>query len=268
MLIQQYEDPWVWPVATATVSTMRIMAKHAYDKGIRKFGLVFDKQYRFGREGSAAFQSYVRTLPGAELKSFRGINPGQPNYSSDVEAFNQACADACEFVGMLLEPGTAETWIAGNPQFGTKMTSGAQTLFNERFAQNCRAKCGGMLVWTGYSPAVGTLAALPSIRAYIDDVQSVNPTVDVTNQFMQGAYLGMSVFVDALRKVGPELTRARLQQTLNAMDYATEMASPLSWRADRRHANSTARAFSIVTAQGSFSGWRDEQTGWVKDPKL
>jgi ABC-type branched-subunit amino acid transport system substrate-binding protein len=268
MLIQQYRNPWVWPVATATVSTMRIMAKYAYDSGVRKFGLVYDKLYRFGKEGSQAFKEYVEKLPAAEVKSFVGINPGQPNYSSDVEEFNQRCSNDCEFVGLLLEPGTAETWIAGRPQFGTKMTSGAQTLFNERFAQNCGKLCSGMLVWTGYNPAVGPLAALPDIAAFRADVQSVSPTVDVTNQFLQGSYLGMTVFAEALKRVGPQLTRARLRQVLDSMDFQSSMASQLSWRPNQRHANATAHAFEVVVTQGSFNGWRDKQTGWVRDPTL
>lgn len=268
MLIQQYQDPFVWPVATATVSTMRIMTKHAYDKGARKFALVYDRFYRFGKEGADAFEAYVKTLPGAELKAFVGILPGQPNYSSEIEEFNRACNNDCGFVGMLLEPTTATQWVAGRPQFGTLMTAGAQTLFNEAFAQNCGRPCNGMLVWTGYNPPIGPLANEPDVARYVNDVRNVSPTVDVTNQFLEGSYLGMTVFVEALKKVGPNLTRARLKAAMDSMDFQNSISSTLTWRADRRFANAGARAFSIVVAQGSFAGWRDEQTGFIRDPGL
>ncbi|HVL82139.1 MAG TPA: ABC transporter substrate-binding protein [Actinomycetota bacterium] len=268
MLIQQYRDPYVWPVATATISTMRVMARHGYEKGARRFGIVYDKFYKFGREGAEAFKDYLEKQPGAQIKAYTGILPGQASYSSDIQSFNSACNGECDMVALLLEPSTAETWIAGRPQFGTMITSGSQTLFNERFASNCGKPCAGMLVWTGYNPPVGNLASTPAIAAYVQDVKSVSPTVDVTNQFLQGSYLGMTVFVEALKKVGPQLTRERLKQALDSMDYPAGISSQLAWKPGNHHANIRAQAFSIVVAQGSFAGFRDEQTGFIADPAL
>ena len=54
MLIHQYTDPYIWPVAASTISTMHIMAKEAYDKGARMFGIVYDRTYHFGLEGAYA----------------------------------------------------------------------------------------------------------------------------------------------------------------------------------------------------------------------
>jgi ABC-type branched-subunit amino acid transport system substrate-binding protein len=268
MLIQQYRSPWVWPVATATVSTMRVMAKHGYARGARSFAIVYDRFYKFGKEGADAFRRSVERLSGAKVKAFVGIQPGQASYSAEIQQFNGACRSGCDFVALLLEPATAETWIAGRPAFGTKITSGAQTLFNERFAKNCGAPCEGMLVWTGYNPPIGTLASLGGVRRYVNDVRSISPTADETNQFLQGAYLGMSVLVEALQRVGPELTRTRLQQALNALTYSSDLSSALTWRTERRFANQRAQAFSIVVANGSFAGFRNEQTGFIRDPEL
>lgn len=268
MLIQQYQNPWVWPVATATVSTMRIMTKYARAQGAKTFGLVYDEFYKFGREGADAWKAYVRKLTGKAPKAFVGIQPGQSSYGSDIQEFNSACNNQCDFVALLLEPGTAETWIAGRPQFGRTMTAGAQTLFNERFAKNCGVDCADMLVWTGYNPPIDQLASLPGVRQFTRDVKSVSPTVDVTNQFLEGAYLGMSVFVEALRRVGPNLTRERLKQELDAMTYSSDLASALTWRPGRHHSNTRAQAFRIIVAAGSFAGFRNARTGWVTDPDL
>ncbi|HEX9774861.1 MAG TPA: ABC transporter substrate-binding protein [Actinomycetota bacterium] len=268
MLRQQYEDPWVWPVATATESTMRIMAKHGYDKGSRCFGIVYDKFYRFGKEGAEAFRKYVATLKGARVCADVGILPAQASYSSEIQNFNAQCDGQCDLVAWLLEPGTALTWVAGRPQFGTKVTTAAQTLFNEQFAANCGKDCNGVMVWTGYNPPIGNLAGLPDIQTYVNDIKIVSPTADTTNQFLEGSYLGMTVFVEALRRVGPNLTRERLRDVLNSESFKTDIATTLRWTAAKRHANTSAQAFSIVVAQGSFAGFKNEQTGFIRDPSL
>jgi len=276
MLKEQYQSPNVWPVATATVSTMRIMAKHAFEKlGARSFGIVYDSQYKFGREGADAFKSYVSKLSGAKLKAFVGIQPGQPSYPQTT-TFNSQCGGYCDFVAMLLEPGTANTWIQsqGNDEasgrklgFGSKGTGGAQPLFNEQFAKNCRDACSGMMLWTGYVPAIGALQNLPGVARYKNDTRKIDPGVDFSNQFLEGAYLGMQVFVDALRKTGPELTRARFKAVMDGFTMQTDLAAPLTWAKGRHYANVSAQAFSIVTAAGGFNGFRDARTGFIKDPE-
>lgn len=275
MLKEQYTSPNVWPVATATVSTMRAMAKYAYDSlGARKFGIVYDNQYKFGKEGAKAFKDYVESLNGASLPAYIGIQPGQPSYP-DAETFNSRCgASRCDFVAMLLEPGTAISWINshGNDAqgkrlgFGSKGTGGAQPLFNEKFARDCGEACSGMLLWTGYNPPIGDLKNLPGVAKYVNDVKQISPGVDVNNQFLEGSYLGMTVFVEALKQVGPNLTRARLKAVMDSMQYQSDLASTLKYAPGRHYANTGAQAFAVVTAAGSFAGFRDAKTGFVTDP--
>jgi ABC-type branched-subunit amino acid transport system substrate-binding protein len=274
MLKEQYSDPWVWPVATSTVSTMRIMTKHAADNGAKSFGIVYDQQYKFGLEGFAAFERYVEELTGAKPKAKVGITPGRGSYSGEAQQFNEQCGTAgCDFVAMLLTPETANTYISsqtdkeGRKQgFGKLLTGGAQPLFNERFARDCGKACDGMLVWTGYNPPIGRLASQKDVAAYVADVRSVDPGVDVNNQFLEGSYLGMRVFVAALEAVGPNLTRARLRDALNSMNYQSDLASALSWKPNQRFANQTAQAFRIVTASGTFAGFAEVGTGYLRDP--
>jgi ABC-type branched-subunit amino acid transport system substrate-binding protein len=86
-------------------------------------------------------------------------------------------------------------------------------------------------------------------------MRSTNPNFDVTNQFTEGAYFGMNLVVDAIKKVGPNLTRAELKKVLDAMDYKTDFASNLSWRPGKHYAN--------MRAQSLFE---QDDTGWVLDP--
>ena len=274
MLKEQYSNPWVWPVATSTVSTIRVMTKHAKDKGAQSFGIVYDKRYRFGLEGAAAFKAYVKSLTGKDPDAFIGITPERANYSGDAQAFNEACpSGGCDFVAMLLDPTTANTYIASQSDkdgrrqgFGRILTGGAQPLFNERFARDCGGPCDGMLVWTGYNPPIGRLASVPDVSQYVSDVRSVDPGADVTNQFLEGAYLGMKVFVRALEQVGPELTRERLQAVMNSMTFKSSLSSTLSWTPEQRFANQTAQAFRVVTASGTFAGFAETDTGFRRDP--
>jgi ABC-type branched-subunit amino acid transport system substrate-binding protein len=276
MLKEQYQDPYVWPVATATVSTMRIMAKHAYEKlGARQFGIVYDNRYKFGKEGAKAFKQYLETLPDAKVDAYIPIQPGQPSYP-DAETFNSKCGPTkrCEFVAMLLEPGTAISWInsMGDDSngrrlgFGSKGTGGAQPLFNAKFARDCGEACNGMLLWTGYNPPIGEKKNLPAVAKYVSDVKAIDPGVDVNNQFLEGAYLGMTVFVEALKKLGPNVTREGLRQAMDALSFQSDLASPLTFAPGKHYANLGAQAFVVRTGAGSFLDFADAGTGFIRDP--
>lgn len=277
MLKEQYKSRLVWPVATATVATMRAMARHAYEVlGAREFGIVYDNQYKFGLEGAEAYRQYVGKLTGARVAASVGIQPGQPSYT-ETQKFNTDCgADRrCDFTAMLLEPGTALSWVnsQGNDDsgkrlgFGSKGTGGAQPLFNDRFARDCGPSCGGMLLWTGYNPPIGPLKNIKDVAEYIVDVEKISPGADKTNQFLEGAYLGMKVFVEALRRVGPRLTRERLAEVMDSMTFESGLSSSMTWSADKHYANSSAQAFEIVISGGGFGGFRSAQTGWILDPE-
>ena len=273
MRVEQYQDPWVWPVATATVSTMRIIADYAYHvRAARTFAIVWDSKYQFGREGADAFKQQVGNLRGGRIVQDTRLDPARNSFATEVQNFNRTCGNAgCDMVALLLLPDTAATWMKSQPAFGGKYTAGAQTLFNKQFAQDCVAligvECNGVAAWTGYNPPVGTFRGLPGVDEYVNDVRAIDPGVDVDNQFLQGAYLGMSVFVEALRRVGPGLTRQRLRAEMDAMDFKSDLASTLRWRPGNHAANIRARGFSIVYQSGSFRGWRDDDTGFRADPR-
>ncbi|HVF75451.1 MAG TPA: ABC transporter substrate-binding protein [Acidimicrobiales bacterium] len=270
---EQYAEPYVWPVASATVTAMRVMAKYGYEnRAARSFAIVYDSKYRFGIEGRDAFRDQVRAL-GGEVKAEIDLDPDLPSYGSKVAEFNGAgkCGQGkCDMVAMLLLPETATKWLKGNPERALRYTAGAQTLFTDRFAADCvqqyGTKCEGMAVWTGYNPPIGPLASLPGVSTYVNDVRAVKANIDVTNQFVEGAYLGMSVFVEALRKVGPNLTRERLKAVMDSMTFTSDLSSPLTWAPGRHYANTRAQSFAMTVSQGTFRGWRNEGTGFLQDP--
>jgi ABC-type branched-subunit amino acid transport system substrate-binding protein len=286
---EQYGNPFVWPVAAATVTSMRVMAKYGYtNRNARTFAIVYDSKYKFGVEGKDAFIDQVAKMGGCAPPAGKGpedspcmvtiqpLDPEQNSYSSEAQAFNTKCQagaqdqSKCDMVAMLLLPDTAKNWLQRLPVRARLYTSGAQTLFTDRFAQDCvqqaAERCQDFAVWTGYNPPIGPMASLPGVAAYVSDVQTVKPTIDVNNQFIEGAYLGMSVFIEALRKVGPDLTRANLIAAMDSLDYKNDFTSTLSWRAGKHSANIRAQSFAMTVTGGTFRGWRNEATGFVLDP--
>jgi hypothetical protein len=74
----------------------------------------------------------------------------------------------------------------------------------------------------------------------------------------------MSLLVEALKKVGPNLTRANLKAALDSMTFDSGLASPLTWKTGNHFANTAAQGFEIQYGQ-TFNGWR-QKTGFIADP--
>jgi ABC-type branched-subunit amino acid transport system substrate-binding protein len=292
MLVGQYKDPWVWPVATSTQSAMHIIVKSAYDKGARSFGLVYETTYHFGLEGARAYNQAVKNLmnnkdiPGyadpdksATCRgTFCGIQAGQSSYSNQVNTFNNGCKEAnalskntgapsCDLVALLLEPGTALTWIANGGIMPKDRTMAPQPLFNADFARACGGPCDSLQVWTGYKPPLPPFDALPAQRQYASTVHSRESSLDITNSFTQGAYLGMRLTVDAIRQVGPRLTRQALKAVLDSVTYDSGLSTPLSWRPGKHFANGSMMSYRMRYQAQTFGGFQ-RLNDFVRDPWL
>jgi len=278
MLADQYTDPWIWPVATSTISFMHIMARNAYDRGARTFGIVYDNQYRFGIEGDVAFKGAIGRLPGASLSDScdYGIQAGQPSYSTATNTFNGSCSNV-DFVALLLEPETAAQWIKDGGYLGTAGkgvgAGGPQTLFTYDFGKEFAANCQGdqckanFWVWTGFNPPIPPDDSSARVQAYVNDLNATNSSADHDNQFVEGGYLGMEFLVQALIAVGPDLTRGALRKVLDSTDLDSGLTGGVEhFRSGNHFANTLAQAFSLLASTGSFSGFRYQQTGFIADP--
>lgn len=272
MTITQYQDPWVWPVAVATASSARIMVQNARKRGAKKFAIVFDNDYRFGVEAAEAFNREVRRATGKDVtgyntqnrcvQAFCGIESNQPGYRNEV---NTIAGSGFDFLAMFLEPQTALTWMStpGAPTisgFGLQpgMIALAQPLFTRNFANSCQRNCHEMWVWTGYKPPIENYADDPAVRTFVADLRRTKNDADENNAFAEGGYIGMQLLVDAMRAVGPNLTRERLRAALNSMRFESGLTlqPTLVWPgAPKRYAASTMQAFEIQYLS-AFGGWR------------
>lgn len=284
MLISQYTNPLIWPVASSTITAIHIMARDAWDRGKRNFAMVYDSNFRFGIEGAYAFNESYKRLTGKDVPGysnplssprcatrFCGIRAGQPSYQTEIEVVRSACSrpPVCDYIVYLLEPETAQTWMrGGGPQAGFSNSvevsvGGPQPLFNRSFGVNCAQRCHGMWVWTGFTPPVEPFTSSAAVARYVEALRSTNAKADAANSFVQGGYLGMELLVQALRNVGPNLTRAALVDELDSIRLDTGLSRALRWRPGDHFANQCMMAFSFQS-RPSFAGWRQE-TGWVCD---
>lgn len=286
LLIDQYlnasgrPQPWVWPVAAATVSSARIMVRRAFGQGATEashYSVVFDKNYRFGQEGAQAFNAEVKRLTGENVPGFNtqgncqqqycGVQAGQSSYSTQVETFREG-----KVVALFLEPQTALTWMNdpntpaanfGGIPYGY---AGAMPLFTRDFAVNCQAKCDQMNVWTSFKPFIESYRNDAAVREYVNDLRRANPQADEFNQFAEGGYVGVLLLVEALEKVGPNLTRHGLKAALDNMciNPGLTIQDKLCWSSSTRFASTTMQSFQIQY-KGTFSGWRAGPI--VEDPR-
>lgn len=279
MLNSQYDDPWIWPVAASTATTMRIMARDAFahrtavpavKSGSRKLrmGIIYDRSYPFGVEGNGAFVKQAER-DGAEVpeECRIGLTVGQGinDYTTQVNQFNDACGEGADkqvdFVALLLEPVTALKWLNGNPFLGTTSrgeglgAGGPQPLFDKNFIDQCGGRCNGWKVWTGFLPPIAPFSQKPEVQEFKRVLCSVDShcEADALNAFTEGAYVGMKLVVEALAKTSPFLTRERLKETLNSMTLDTGLTvEPLNW-SKSHHANTTMIAFTVAYSGGSAS---------------
>jgi ABC-type branched-subunit amino acid transport system substrate-binding protein len=271
MLNSQYSDPLIWPVAASTATSMRIMAHDAAMRGRSlghpvHMGIVYDVNYRFGPEGAGAFVAQAGR-DGAKVvqRCEVPLTAGESGYGTQIKQFNDDCGeggpDQVDFVALLMEPQTAETWLSGGPYLGSTSTGqglgfgGPQPLFDKNFGDTCGQICQNMEVWTSFYPPIYPFDQRSEVQIFKQDLCAVDNqcAVDALSAFTEGGYVGVELLVDALRATSPDLTRARLQAKLDTMRLNAGLSGPLAWKPGFHYANETMVAFKDAYSGGSSS---------------
>jgi ABC-type branched-subunit amino acid transport system substrate-binding protein len=291
MLLDQYENPWIWPVATSTHSVMHIMCMDAYERaraaGITNptFALVWENNYRFGVEGAKAFKGCVSRRSGAKFTAEAEIKGGNSEYGVQANKFVGDCKgekefDKCDFVALLLEPETAFAWhnskglgsgkeSDGRPRIGF---GAPQPLFVNAFAEDCGLPCANLRVWTSFKPHIPPFDKDPAVQTYINDLKAVSRSADADNPHVQGAYVGMRLVVHALEEMGAAPTRERARELLDATTFDSGLAPPLTFSPGNHFAAVSAQAFeatyNIAGSSAQFTGWTYTNSGFKKDTEL
>lgn len=281
MLKDQYENEWIWPVATSTHSVMHIMCQDAYERGARAFAIVYEGNYRFGVEGERAFSGCVGRQPGASMVKSLKIEGGKQGYQTEANDFVGACGGSsfsgCDFVALLLEPATATAWRKsngmGNGSSRPRVGFGApQPLFVNSFVEDCGAPCANLRVWTSFKPPIDPFDKDPAVAEYLNDLRAVSSSADASNPHVEGAYVGMLLLRDVLIKAGEAPTREKVKEILDSMTLDTGLAPPLTFAPGDHFAATSAQAFeavyNITSGGAEFTGWRYTNSGFKNDDQV
>lgn len=263
-----FSSSWLWPVDLPTAAFARIGVEEAYRTGARSFAVVYDPE--IAPDASSAVTGYVGTLAGAEVRGAVALNSQDPAYPSQAHELSSACGPAdCDAVVLALLPETAKKWLQTGGPLGTRRAVASSTLFTEGFGQDCArqtgADCKFVRVWTGVTPPIESFVADPDVARYVDDMGERN----ALNPWTQSAYLAAQVMVAALQHAGPRVDRASLRAALDELQYRSGLVSQLDWGPrvpEERVGNTSARAVRLEVTAGAFRGFRDADTGWVRDP--
>jgi ABC-type branched-subunit amino acid transport system substrate-binding protein len=287
MLNSQYSDPWIWPVAASTATSMRIMAHYEATHGAHTFAIVYNGLYKFGVEGAGAFKAQVERDHGTlDSACIIKLDPSQTDYNTQASRFNQSCGNespghGVDFVALLLEPQTAETWLGDSPYLGHPKNGGGngaagpQPLFDQNFANKCGPTCSGMKVWTSFFPPVYPYNQQQPVQQFNQDLCQVdsNCQTDANSAFTEGGYVGMQLLVEALKQTGANLTRQGLAKTLDSMTFKSGLAADLTYRHGNHFANESmvpfidqygqSASFQILTSAPQLDPCRG-----CKDPSI
>ena len=247
----QFMSPTLWPVGTSAASEVRIAVKRAYDAyHARSFALVREGETDYGQSAERAFREYVATLPGATVKAVANpkltdVNLDQACHSSTCDAVIWAHDSTDTFSAKNLPPDGDLTTQVLSPALSPSLAAAC--------ADNAPPVCKSLEVWSPFL----VVGDDPQVKAYQGMAGG-----DVRTQ-AEAAYIAARVLVEALRRVGPELTRERLAEVLNRGLYEPVLTGGLGWSAGKsgRAGNVSARALRIEA--GAFA---DAGTGWVRDP--
>ena len=239
-------------------------------------GIVWDPSYHFGPEGHDAFVNEAKRQ-GLNVVEDKQVDTRQnPPWASVAGDFQNGCASGstafgkCDFVAMVLEPTPALSFVQagglGNGKTHPKYGIGVpQPLFYTPFAHDCGAACNGMVAFTSFNPPVQPYAS-DAVSSYIQDMQA-EPSTDISNPEVEGAYQGMMLLWQALKQLGASPTRGALQQVLDSTTLDTGLAKAATFKSGDHFAVSSAQGLSAVYNNNSFAGWR-YNTGWLSDNEV
>jgi ABC-type branched-subunit amino acid transport system substrate-binding protein len=165
-----------------------------------------------------------------------------------------------------------ETWMKGERDSGTTWYHtlfGGEPLFDDNLGTACDG-CGGMIVWTGYHPAIQPFDAEAPVAKYQQSLKAQCPSCDPHNEFTEGAYIGMQLFIQGVKTVaasGLPLTRANLKNALDGLTFNAGLTSTtLHYGSGLPHLANTKMAAYSDNFSGSFNGWSYLGTSFVSDP--
>jgi hypothetical protein len=94
----------------------------------------------------------------------------------------------------------------------------------------------------------------------------VSTQADENNPHVAGAFVGMGLVVEALKRCGPAPTRVCAKGALDTMELETGLGPKLKFTPTNHFSALCAQPFEAIYNQGTFSAWRYyKNTGFLCD---
>jgi branched-chain amino acid transport system substrate-binding protein len=244
----QYKGAWTFPVSASAVTEAHMLAKYQAEKqGAKRVAVIYINNPT-GRAYVKAYDEVIKKFGGEVVFSQPATfdDPGTTTFIAQARTQN------IDTISTYLDPGIFTR------------------LVREAAAQNYKPKnafSGAAGLYFQVTPnftgpnGEGTIAAThwvtndmdtPGYRAYKAVVEKYYPKIDHST-WTKGGFVGASIFGNALKSLGLEVTRQRLKDTVDTLsNFETGLGPNISFSPGHHRANKTIYLAQIQRSGDKF----------------
>jgi branched-chain amino acid transport system substrate-binding protein len=247
----QYKGAWSFPLGVPSASEARVLAKYQVEKlGVKTAAVM----YLNNTTGQSFRDAYRQTLEklGAKVVVDQPATFDDPGTTTLIARSRTANVDT---VAVYADPGIFGRMIreaAGQNYRPPKGFSGSTMFYFNVTPDLAGPWAEGSISMNHWTPHDQDT---PGLRRYRDVVTKYYPKIDHT-AWTQTGYMGASLLGDALKRLGLNVTRQRLKDTLDqTTDFDLGLGSKVAFRPGRHHAN-TSLQLTRLEKDGDGLKWK------------
>jgi ABC-type branched-subunit amino acid transport system substrate-binding protein len=244
----QYSGQWTFPVSASAVTEAHMLAKYQGEKqGAKRVAILFINNPT-GRAYVKAYEDVIKRFGGQVVFSQPATfdDPGTTTFIAQARTQN------IDTISTYLDPGIFARMV------------------RESAAQNYKPKnafSGAAGLYFQVTPnftgphAEGTIAAThwetndqdtPGLRAYRAVVEKYYPKIDHST-WTKAGYVGATVFINSLKRLGLEVTRQRMKDDLDRLtNFESGLGPTLSFSPGKHRSNKTIYLAQIQRSGDKF----------------
>ncbi|MDQ1497208.1 MAG: branched-chain amino acid transport system substrate-binding protein [Actinomycetota bacterium] len=247
----QYKGAWSFPLGVPSASEARVLAKYQVQKlGVKTAAVM----YLNNSTGQSFRDAYRKTLEdlGARVVVDQPATFDDPGTTTLIARARTANVDT---IAVYADPGIFARMIreaAGQSYRPPKGFSGSTMFYFNVTPSLAGPWAEGAISMNHWTPHDQDT---PGLRRYREIVTRYYPNIDHT-AWTQTGYSGASLLGDTLKRLGLNVTRQRLKDTLDqTTDYDLGLGSRISFRPGQHHANSTLHVVQLQR-EGDDMKWK------------
>jgi branched-chain amino acid transport system substrate-binding protein len=252
----QFRAPMQFPVGASTVTSTHVGLKYVKDRfNPQNIALIY-VDLLAGEYAKYATEQTAKRL-NIDVCSEQRVPLSQPDYGPVWLNIRNDCGGSVDYVLLAIDPSSAIKAItaAKNQRFKpNKGWGGGAPLFLDLVVRGVGQYGIGLGATTSYLPPVGKYLENPAVQQYVQTVGKYAPSgVDIKNPYLEGGYVGAALTVDAIRRAGPNLTRAGVLEVLNSLEnWTIGLSQPLTFKGGDKYANTNLLSAEIQEVNGEL----------------